>query len=147
MSDSSTCASTSVPSVSVLCHSPRGKKRTSSGPPALHTHKYTNTPACSTSATIYPELLSQLEAGGEVIQSKLVDYLLNLALAMPDSPLANAIRTVLLSQPPAVRTGYADYVRASAYAPQDVAIETKVADAGSDPLVQLTIWAAASIEW
>ncbi|CAJ2510572.1 Uu.00g095410.m01.CDS01 [Anthostomella pinea] len=30
--------------------------------------------------------------------------------------------------------------------PQAVAIETKVANAASDPLVQLTIWAAASFE-
>ena len=86
-----------------------------------------------------------MEAGGDVLQAKLVDYSFNL-LPEEGSTLAEAIRRTMLVQHPGARTVTPSMYPPTRMRPQAVAFEAKLAAAGSDPLVQLTIWAAASFE-
>ncbi|CAJ2508460.1 Uu.00g134860.m01.CDS01 [Anthostomella pinea] len=94
-----------------------------------------------TSAAPCFEFLPRLERGGDLLQSKFVDYSMNL-----DLDVGEMMTDIMRRQPPACRTLAPTMYAPVRSRPQAVAIETKVANAASDPLVQLTIWAAASFE-
>ncbi|KAI0542181.1 hypothetical protein GGR58DRAFT_497534 [Xylaria digitata] len=96
-----------------------------------------------TTATLCPSLLPIAEKSGETLQSKLVDYSLNLVPAH-DSLLADAIDNFVDTQSPEMRTISPTMYDPVRRRPQAVAIETKVTSSPSDPLVQLTVWAQAT---
>ncbi|KAF2965950.1 hypothetical protein GQX73_g7611 [Xylaria multiplex] len=96
-----------------------------------------------TTATLCPSLLPIVEKSGETLQSKPVDYSLNLVPA-PDTSLADAINVFVDTQPPDMRTISPTMYDPVRRWPQAVAIGTRVTSSSSDPLVQLTVWAQAT---
>ncbi|KAI0412938.1 hypothetical protein F5X98DRAFT_379284 [Xylaria grammica] len=96
-----------------------------------------------TTATLCPSLVPIAERSGEALQSKLVDYALHLVPAR-HTPLADAIDHFVAAQAPGMRTVAPTMYDPVRRRPQAVAIETKVVNSASDPLVQLTVWAQAT---
>ncbi|KAI1423325.1 hypothetical protein F5Y12DRAFT_716510 [Xylaria sp. FL1777] len=96
-----------------------------------------------TTAALCPSLVPISEKSGETLQSKLVDYSLNLVPAR-NTPLADAIDNFVDTQSPEMRTIAPTMYDPVRRRPQAVAIETKLTNSSSDPLVQLTVWAQAT---
>ncbi|KAI1112016.1 hypothetical protein F5Y14DRAFT_284876 [Nemania sp. NC0429] len=94
-------------------------------------------------ATPCPSLVPISEESDEILQSKLVDYSLNLVPAR-DSPLADAIDKFIATQSPEMRTVAPTMYDPVRRRPQAIAIETKLANSPSDPLFQLTVWTQAT---
>ncbi|KAJ2978837.1 hypothetical protein NUW58_g7366 [Xylaria curta] len=96
-----------------------------------------------TTATLCPGLAPKLEVNSQTMQSKLVDYSINL---VPDtnSPLAYAIDTFIASQSFEMRTITPTMYDPVRRRPQGIAIETKAPSSSSEPMVQLSVWAKAT---
>ncbi|KAI1271447.1 hypothetical protein F5Y07DRAFT_382946 [Xylaria sp. FL0933] len=96
-----------------------------------------------TTATLCPSLVPISDKSGETLQSELIDYSINL-VPIRNTLLADAIDNFVTTQSPEMRTIAPTMYDPVRRRPQAIAIETKLANSPSDPLVQLIVWAQAT---
>jgi len=94
----------------------------------------------STTARVLPSLVPR-HGSGDILQSKIVDYTINL---QPDDEMKHLIVGLLRSQPYALQTINQTMQGPVRYLPIAISIETKTpGESEEDAMIQLAMWAAA----
>jgi hypothetical protein len=94
----------------------------------------------STTARVLPSLVPR-HASGDILQSKIVDYTINL---QPDDEMKDLIFSLLRSLPYALQTINQTMQGSVRYLPIAISIETKTpGESEENAMIQLAMWAAA----